>query len=94
MSYSFIIKAATKDAAKESVMAKFNEIVDQQPFHARDRVAVLANVGAVIDLLTDDDTKDISVSCNGYVSWASGGIDDAAFNSASISCSAGYVNRE
>lgn len=94
MSYSFNIKAATKGDAKAAVLAKVDEIVAQQPVHARDRAAVLANAGTTIDLLADDDNKDIAVTCNGYVSWASGTVDDAAFNSVSISCSAGHSNRE
>lgn len=93
MSYSFNVKAADRSAAKSAVEAKFDEVISQQPIHARDRAAVLANASAVIDLLGDDDTKDVSVSCNGYVSWASGGVDDANFNSTSVACSAGHANR-
>jgi hypothetical protein len=93
MSYSFNIKAPTKGDAKSAVLTKFDEIVEQQPVHARDRAAVLANAGSVIDLLADDDTKDIAVSCNGYVSWSSGGVAEAQFNTASIGCNAGHVAR-
>lgn len=94
MSYSFQVKAPTKAAAKEAVTAKFDEIVVQQPIHARDRAAVICNAVAVIDLLADDDSKAIVVSCNGYVSWPSGGVEDARLSSASISASASYVDRE
>lgn len=93
MSYSFNIKAQTKAAAKEAVADKFAEIVAQQPIHARDCSAVLANANAVIDLLAEDEAKDVSVTCNGYVSWSSGGSEDAKFNSASISCNAGHADR-
>lgn len=93
MSYSFQVKAATKGDAKSAVLAKFDEIVEQQPVHARDRAAVLANAGLVIDLLADDDTKDVSVSCNGYVSWSTGGVDDAQFNTVSVACNANHAPR-
>lgn len=96
MSYSFGVKAPSKAEAKEAVAAKFDEIVGQQPVHARDRAAVLANATAVIDLLADDDTKDVSVLCNGYVSWNSSGQwspETAQFGSASIACSANHVVR-
>lgn len=93
MSYSFQVKAPTKDAAKEAVAAKFDEIIAQQPIHARDRAAVLANANAVIDLLADNDAKDVLVSCNGYVSWPAGGVEDAQLNSAAVSASAGYADR-
>ena len=95
MSYSFNVKAGDKNDAKAAVLAKFDEIVEQQPVHARDRKAVLANAGLVIDLLADDDTKDVSVSCSGYVSWSSGATpEEAQFTSASIGCSASHVVRE
>jgi hypothetical protein len=94
MSYSFNIKAATKPKAKAAVAAKFDEIVAQQPVHSRDRDAVLANADLVIDLLADDETKDISVSCSGYVSWGNGATPDAAqFNTASIGCNASHAAR-
>jgi len=96
MSYSFSVKAATKAAAKEAFAAKFDEaVVAHQPIHSRDRAAVLANANTTIDLLADDDSKDVMVSANGYVSWSSGLTgDDAAFTSAAIACSAGHANRE
>jgi hypothetical protein len=94
MSYSFSVKAKSKAAAKDAVAAKFDEVTAAQPVHVRDRTAVLSNADAVIDLLADDDTKDVTVSCNGYVSWPSGNAEDAQFNSASIGCAAGHSNRE
>jgi hypothetical protein len=69
MSYSFQVKAATKAEAKAAVEAEFDKVVEQQPEHARDKAAALANANASIDLLADDDTQDVSVSCNGYISW-------------------------
>ena len=91
MSYSFNVKAANKAAAKEAVAAKFAEVVAAQLVHEKDQAAVLANAGAVIDLLADDDTKDVSVSCNGYVSWP--GPDASALNSVSVACSASHAAR-
>jgi glycosyltransferase A (GT-A) superfamily protein (DUF2064 family) len=93
MSYSFQIKAPTKSAAKEAVAAKFDEIVTHQPIHARDRAAVLANASCVIDLLADNDSKDVVVSCNGHVSWPSGTVEEARLNSAAVSASAGYADQ-
>ncbi|UIF87971.1 hypothetical protein [Cupriavidus sp. UYPR2.512] len=68
MSYSFRVLAAGKDEAKAAVEVEFDKVVGSQPVHARDRAAVLANANAVIDLLDDDDAKDVSVTCGGYVS--------------------------
>jgi hypothetical protein len=96
MSYSFSVKAATKAEVKEAVAKYFDDqVIAHQPVHARDRAAVLANANAVIDLLGDDETKDIHISCNGYVSWAvAGEQSEVPLTVASITASAGYVNRE
>jgi hypothetical protein len=93
MSYSFGVRAANKAEALAAVAAKFDEIIAQQPPHAADRAAVLANAGAVLDLLAPDDTKDVVVSLNGYVSWAN--PDDVTqLTAAAVSASAGYTPRE
>jgi diadenosine tetraphosphatase ApaH/serine/threonine PP2A family protein phosphatase len=96
MSYSFSVKAASKAGAKAAVAKYFDEqVIANQPVHARDRAAVLANAGAVIDLLADDETKDIQCSGNGYVSCPNtGDPNEVPLASASITASAGYVNRE
>jgi hypothetical protein len=94
MSYSFSVLAANKAAAKEAVAAKFDEmVVASQPIHARDRAAVLANANTVIDLLADDDTKDVRVSCNGYVSWTNPVGEAPAFNTAAVNCQASHSTR-
>jgi hypothetical protein len=94
MSYSFNVQAATKAAAKEAVVAKFNEVIASQPIHARDKDAAIANANAVIDLLADGDDREIAVSVNGYVGWQEALRDDGSnpLRSASISASASYVN--
>jgi hypothetical protein len=86
MSYSFIASGATKKAAKKAVADEFDKMMGAQPMHSKDRAAALANAGVVIDLLVDDDTKGISVTCNGHVTWGGPGI-----NGASISCTAYQV---
>jgi hypothetical protein len=93
MTYSFQIKAQTKEAAKAAVVAKFDDVIVLQPVHARDRAAVLANANSVIDLLGDSSSKDVLVSVNGYVSAQIGPAEEAQLTSASISASAGLVDR-
>jgi hypothetical protein len=93
MSYSFQVKAANKPAAKAAVAAEFDKVVQSQPVHSRDKAQALANANAVIDLLGEDDSKDVSVSCNGYVRWSSGDGDTASLTTASISATANHVQR-
>jgi hypothetical protein len=95
MSYSFNVKAATKDEAKAAVVVGFDQVVANQPVHAADKAAVLANANTIIDLLGDNDAKDISVSCNGWVQWqstSSDGID--TFTGVSVGCTASHVDRQ
>lgn len=92
MSYSFSAKAANKAAAKEAVAAKFDEMVVHQPVHAHDRAAALTNANTVIDLLVDNDSKDVFVSCHGSVGWT-GNEADAQFNSVNVGCNAYHIDR-
>ena len=56
---------------------------------------MLANATAVVDLLADDDTKDVVVALNGYISWnATDAEDNPLLTSASINCSAQLSLRE
>lgn len=69
MSYSFNVRAASKALAKVAVAAEFDKVVAIQPVHAQDRAQAIGNANAIIDLLVDDDTQDISVNCYGSVGW-------------------------
>lgn len=95
MSYSFSVKAATKDAAKVAVAEAFDKVVEQQPIHARDKAAALANASAAIDMLSEEarDGKAISVSLSGYVSWIETLRQDGSnpLTTASISANASFV---
>jgi hypothetical protein len=95
MSYSFGVKARNKATAKYAVANKLAEIVTQQNVHARDMAAIQDNANAVIDLLADDDTKDVAVSCNGYVSWSGSPEQSSApLTSVNVSCSASHTQRD
>ena len=52
------------------------------------------NANTVIDMLADDDGREIAVSVNGYVGWREVLRDDGSnpLQSASVSASASYVN--
>lgn len=94
MSYSFEFAASTKGDAKARVAAELDTVVAAQPVHVKDRNAALAAAHAFIDLLVDDDTKDIRVSMHGSVcySWAPD-VDAAAvpLNNASVGISAWHI---
>lgn len=71
MSYSFSFTADNKESAKARAADEWANIVMQQPNHVRDRDAALTAINGFIDLLEDDETKAVSVSCHGSISWQS-----------------------
>jgi hypothetical protein len=98
MSYSFNGRAATKTAAKEFVAAELAKVISSQPIHVRDRDQAQAAANAFIDLVEDDDTKDVSVSVNGSVGWnlslAPGAESSHPLTAAAVSVSAYLVAKE
>lgn len=94
MSYSFDFTVATKVDAKERVAAELDEVVRVQPVHAQDRTPALVAAHAFIDLLADDETKDIRVNVHGSVSFPWAADMDAAtvvLTQASVGVSAWHV---
>lgn len=78
MSYSFTVKAATKDEAKAAVLLEMDKVVAQQPIHARDKDPTIAAANAMIDLLVDDPSRHVQVHVHGSVSWIDVLRDDLA----------------
>lgn len=67
MSYSFELRGADKDAVKNSLKAKWDEICQYQPEHEVDRA--LAEKAAVdaVELLPVEPEMDIFLSCYGSI---------------------------
>jgi hypothetical protein len=92
MSYSFSVKAATKDEAKKKVADQMQAVVDNQPVHASDHDAVLVSAKAFIDILGDPNEGDeVHVSVNGYLSWH-GDMSQADFIGANVTVAASIKN--
>jgi hypothetical protein len=94
MSYSFDFTVATKAEAKDRVATEFDTIVSVQPVHKRDRNAALAATHTFIDMLADNDTKDIRVNVHGSVSYpwsADMDAEAAPLSQASVGVSAWHV---
>jgi len=68
VSYSFAARGKDKAEAKAAVAAELDKVVQAQPIHEKDRAAAQANADALVDLLPDDESRDISVSVWGSVS--------------------------
>lgn len=88
MSYSFSVRGATKQAILSAVAEEMAKVVASQPVHAADQQAVMANATAVVGLMADDESRDISISCNGSIWTGVGGVQKVG-----ISASANFIDK-
>ena len=93
MSYSFTVRAPNKAEARLAVASKFDEAIGHQVCHQRDKVQALSAAYAFIDLLSDDDSKDINVNMSGSLSGTWSGSDVTVISVANVSISAGHIAR-
>lgn len=61
MFYSFEVRADTKEAALQSLIAKFDELFDAESEHRQDRAMVIDNADSAINSLDDDSDHDVVV---------------------------------
>jgi hypothetical protein len=82
MSYSFTIKADTKDEAGVKVEAKLGEVVNAQPAHEADRQAAQNAAEAFIEVLREPNADEcVNVSVSGSLSWS----EEKVFTGANVS---------
>lgn len=94
MSYSFAVRRATKTLALVAVTEELAKVVANQPAHKHDADTALVAAAQQINLIADDDSKDVCVSCHGYLSWTGAyGFDDFKVTTASTGCTASLVDR-
>lgn len=94
MSYSFSVAAADKAALKLLIADKVAEVVHQQPVHAKDQAAILANANAILDVLPDSkDSHQLQASLSGYVSgnWQDEQVTE--LSQASITANIGWARK-
>lgn len=76
MSFSFQLKAKTKDEIRTQAADKLKEIVSQQPIHVKDSGAVQGVIDSYLGLVDEPgDDKALIVSVSGYVSFNAGNTD-------------------
>ena len=93
MSYSFSVRAATKAEAKSKVAAQLAAVLVSQPTHAVDMPAAQAAADAFIDLVKEDDAKDLMVSVNGSVGWVHPLSEPPVYTQAAIGVNAYLVEK-
>lgn len=87
MSYSFTIRAATKQALKDKAAESITAQVANQPPHQRDIEAIRQTCNGFVDSLTEPgEGKEIVLECYGSISgvWENGAY--SAYTNNSITC--------
>lgn len=92
MSYSISVKGGTKAEALHNVRMQFREILHGQPIHTKDHDQAVAAAEAMINVLADDDTKEVRVQISGSLSWQ-GDTGKERISSANVSASAGLWDK-
>lgn len=90
MSYSIVVHGPTKGDALKLFAIKFDQqVVAQQPIHAKDRAAVLRNIQGALDVLSDEvpDGKRVAISASGGIIGVTDRAGAMAIGSVAISAS-------
>lgn len=93
MSYSFTIRAASKALALAAVAAELDKVVERDPVHKVDRPQAQHVAELMVGLLPDDDSRDVSVAMNGYVTGQLQGERPLTLSSVNVGCGAALVHR-
>ena len=92
MSYSFYIRAESKDEARRLVGLEFDRIIASMPQFTSERERAESTVDVYLDVLADDDTRDVCVHMSGYVS-RNGSDDDGPLLASGISLGVSLMTR-
>lgn len=68
MSYSFNVRAATKQEVVEKVLSVMNKTIEQQPEHQADADTAVGTINNMLDALVPREGYDFAVRANGSVS--------------------------
>lgn len=79
MSFSFPARAATKAALKLVIAAELDKVVASQSAHSIDRDQIQAAAHAYIDVLADDESKDLAAQVNGSIWKTEAGVQSVGF---------------
>jgi hypothetical protein len=96
MSYSISARGATKLLALAALAVAFDaQVLASQPVHETDKASALAAAEAFAQHVKDDESKDVVINLNGYLSWEQAGDDaERKFTGASVGVSVNLVAKE
>lgn len=90
MSYSFNVRASTKEVAIDLAAKKLLEVAEAQPMHEFDIDKALDAVRSFAQLIPESPDHDISISVSGNLGWVG---DPHAIVSVSVGVSVGHLYR-
>lgn len=92
MSYSFQIRAKTKNDAIEAIAKKLDEIAAAQHCHERDKQEAIVTARMFVNLLPDNEAKEVAVTMSGSLAGQWQGSDVTLISSANINATAALVD--
>lgn len=92
MSYSFQIRAKTKAEAMVAVAQRLDEIATGQHCHKRDKDEALSTARLFVNLLPDNDAKEVTVTMSGSLSGQWQGSDVTVISSVNVMVTAALVD--
>lgn len=90
MSYSISANGASKAEVKKALSAQLAEVAGRDVAHAADINQAEAAANSFIDVLPEDESKDIAVSVSGNISW-SGQLCEHTITGSGVNIYAGFV---
>ena len=94
MSYSFNLRAPTKDEAREAVAVKLDQVARNQVCHERDKAQHLVAVISLIDLLEfPTSSQDIVIAMSGSLTGQWEGSDVVIVRGANVSIGVGLAEK-
>ena len=96
MSYSFSVRGATVALALAAASDAFAKVVESQPVHAADMEPSLGAASVFAELLKPDESKDVVISMNGYLSWHHTQTPEQSpeFTGVSVTVSVNHIARD
>jgi hypothetical protein len=77
-----------------AVIEEMDKVVASQPIHAADRDLAIETAKGFVNLIPEDETKDVSVSVSGSLSWSGVYPGSHVLTSAQVSAYAVLMARE
>ena len=94
MSYSFTVRAATKEILLAKAQAEMDAVAATQALHDIDKAQAMQNATAIADLVDEEQGQDLVMAMNGSVSARPSDQDGMLITGVSVGCSVWLARRD